>query len=128
MKAISRIKDKESPLSSSSIQRQASVASQMSSEKAIKGSADSSVRHGTILVDHEVEYSSLLQQTVQSLRRKVTQLTMTKKLTNCELNLKPLPFVLLRDEIIEKIHCEIREKNKKIMKKVKIKEEKKEKK
>merc|ERR1712129_180815 len=74
-------------------------------------------------VDHEVEYSSLLQQTVQSLRRKVTALTMSKKLTNCELNLKPLPFVLLRDEIISKINRQIAEneakKLKKKMKKVK---------
>merc|ERR1712129_198709 len=67
------------------------------------------IKHGTILVDHEVEYSSLLQQTVQSLRRKVTALTMSKKLTNCELNLKPLPFVLLRDEIISKINRQIAE-------------------
>merc|ERR1712003_424821 len=47
---------------------------------------------GTRFVDHEIEYSSLLQQTIQSLRRKVVQLTMTKKLTNCQLNLKPLNF------------------------------------
>merc|ERR1712130_704104 len=75
-KAISRIKDKESPLSSSS------------AEKSIKSNS-TFVRHGTILIDSEIEYSSLLQQTVQSLRRKVTELMMTKKLTNCELNLKP---------------------------------------
>merc|ERR1712173_161926 len=94
------------------------------------------IKHGTILVDHEVEYSSLLQQTVQSLRRKVTQLTMSKKLTNCELNLKPLPFVLLRDEIISKIHRKIKEneekkennKNEQSAKKKKMKRVKKEKK
>merc|ERR1712130_442302 len=87
-KAISRIKDKESPLSSSSIQRQPSVTSSSAAEKSIKSNS-TFVRHGTILIDSEIEYSSLLQQTVQSLRRKVTELMMTKKLTNCELNLKP---------------------------------------
>merc|ERR1712174_170696 len=82
------------------------------------------------------EYSSLLQQTVQSLRRKVTQLTMSKKLTNCELNLKPLPFVLLRDEIISKINQQIKDneqkmaesKNGQSTKKKKMKKVKKEKK
>merc|ERR1712039_128793 len=139
-KAIARFKEKESPLSSSSINRQPSVAATNTmSEKAMKGAnvgKGMTIKHGTILVDHEVEYSSLLQQTVQSLRRKVTQLTMSKKLTNCELNLNPLPFVLLRDEIISKINRQIKEneqkmaesKNEQSTKKKKMKKVKKEKK
>merc|ERR1712129_406448 len=92
-KAIARFKEKESPLSSNShsmVNRQASVvtASDKQIMQGVNGNKTTSgmhIKHGTILVDHEVEYSSLLQQTVQSLRRKVTALTMSKKLTNCEL-------------------------------------------
>merc|ERR1740116_117819 len=54
---------------------------------------------GTRLVDNDVEYSALLEQTVQSLRRKVTELTMSKKLADCTLSLKPLPFSLMRDRV-----------------------------
>merc|ERR1712176_229850 len=137
-KAIARFKEKESPLSSNShsmVNRQASVVT--ASDKQMQGGKENKhIKHGTILVDHEVEYSSLLQQTVQSLRRKVTALTMSKKLTNCELNLKPLPFVLLRDEIISKINRQIKEneqkmadgKNGQSTKKKKMKKVKKEKK
>jgi len=63
----------------------------------------------------------LLESTVQSLRRKVTELTMTKKLTNCTLNLKPLHFTLLRAQMIEKLQKELEEKNRKRMKRVKKK-------
>merc|ERR1719361_1621164 len=89
------------------------------------GDADGNARYGTRLVNTEVEYSDLLEQTVQSLRRRVTELTMTKKLTNCQLNLKPLHVSLLRAKMIEKLQKELEEKSKKKKKRVKKKKNKK---
>merc|ERR1711953_1191682 len=67
----------------------------------------------------------ILERTVQTLRRKVTELTMTKKLTNCQLNLKPLHVSLLRAKMIEKLQKELEEKSKKKKKRVKKKKKKK---
>merc|ERR1712141_276358 len=89
------------------------------------GDADGNARYGTRLVNTEVEYSDLLEQTVQSLRRRVTELTMTKKLTNCQLNLKPLHVSLLRAQMIEKLQKELEEKSRKKKKRVKKKKKKK---
>merc|ERR1719192_827019 len=76
-KAIARIKEKESLMG-----KQVQSVQAMDAD----GSGGGNARYGTLLVNTEVEYSSLLEQTVQSLRRKVTELTMTKKVTNCTLN------------------------------------------
>jgi len=111
-KAIARIKEKESLMGKQ-------VQSVQSTEQT--ADAGGNARYGTLLVNTEVEYSSLLEQTVQSLRRKVTELTMTKRLTNCTLNLKPLHFKLLRAQMIEKLQKELEEKNRKKMKRVKKK-------
>merc|ERR1712079_57106 len=85
------------------------------------GDVGGNARYGTRLVNTEVEYASILEQTVQTLRRKVTELTMTKKLTNCTLNLKPLHVSLLRAQMIEKLQKELEEKNRKKKKRVKKK-------
>merc|ERR1712154_488510 len=122
-KAISRIKEKESPLGNK--QNAMTLHERQKSTQNLSEPQSVNVRHGTLLVDNEVEYSSLLQQTIQSLRRKVTQLTISKKLTNCQLNLKPLNFTLLRDQIISNINKEINDK-KKNKKKKKVKKQKEE--
>merc|ERR1719295_391512 len=89
------------------------------------GDGGGNARYGTRMINTEVEYSSILEQTVQTLRRKVTELTMTKKLTNCQLNLKPLHVSLLRAQMIEKLQKELEEKSRKKKKRVKKKGKKK---
>jgi len=118
-KAIARIKDKDALVG-----KQVTVIA--TDGKGGGGDGGGNARYGTRLVNTEVEYSDLLEQTVQSLRRRVTELTMTKKLTNCQLNLKPLHVSLLRAQMIEKLQKELEEKSRK-KKKEGEKEEKEEK-
>merc|ERR1711879_1018854 len=91
------------------------------------GDGGGNARYGTRMINTEVEYSDILERTVQTLRRKVTELTMTKKLTNCQLNLKPLHVSLLRAQMIEKLQKELEEKSRKKKKRVKKELEEKEK-
>eukprot|EP01083_Nonionella_stella_P254112 873645_1 len=118
-KAISRIKEKESPLGPKQATTKDENKTNINNEI-----NHTNARHGILLVDNEVEYSSLLQQTIQSLRRKITELTINKKVINCNINLKPLPFTLMRDKIISNINKQInkqKQKNKKKKKKCKNK-------
>eukprot|EP01084_Bolivina_argentea_P097462 175195_1 len=122
-KAIARIKEKESPLGKT--QGSLSVDRQASTSNVNQDGGNS--KSGTLLVDNEVEYSQLLEQTIQSLRRQVTELMMAKKVTNCELNLKPLPFTLLRDEFLQNLNEQMKKRKEKKHKKKKKKVKKKEK-
>merc|ERR1712087_232799 len=97
-KAIARVKEKESMLGAKP--QSASASADASKANASKDVLEAAVGFaGTRLVDNDVEYSALLEQTVQSLRRKVTELTMSRKLADCTLSLKPLPFSLMRDRV-----------------------------
>ena len=128
-KAIQRIKDKDNPIGAKPRDTHDANNKTLTNlpNGVMKGGAGgANVRHGTLLVDREVEYSSLLQQTIQSLRRRVTELTMNRKLENCALKLKPLPFTLLRDKVISNLNEAVNktvEKKKKRVKKNKPKKE-----
>jgi len=122
-KAMSRMKEQQSPLNKT----QLSVPQPENQKNGVGGSGggggggshesqSTNIRRGgryyraRLVQDRDVEYSTLLQETIQTLRRKMTQLTIAKKLINCELNLKPLPFTLLRETVIQKLNEEVNSK------------------